>query len=169
MAVAMTARKPSEIMAALEVIEEFGLKAVLLDARDADEAVPAIKAAGVGVILAPLRASSRRKELALPATLERERIPFAFCSDAPTESGPDALRISAALAVRNGLPKEAAFTALTARPAVLLGVEARVGTLRPGRDADFVVWSGHPVDLSSRILAVCVNGKEVFRRKESES
>ena len=69
------------------------------------------------------------------------------------------LRLSAALAVRAGLDPKAALAALTEGAAQLAGVADRVGALEPGRDADFVLWSGDPLDLSSRLVAVYVDGE----------
>ena len=50
------------------------------------------------------------------------------------------------------------WKALTSDAAKLAGVEARVGALQRGMDADFVLWSGHPLNLTSRVEAVYVDG-----------
>jgi imidazolonepropionase-like amidohydrolase len=64
----------------------------------------------------------------------------------------------ATFAVRFGITKADALAAVTSRPAALLGIDDRVGTLQPGRDADLVVWSNDPFDPSSRALTVLVGG-----------
>jgi imidazolonepropionase-like amidohydrolase len=51
------------------------------------------------------------------------------------------------------------FAAITATPAEVLGLGERVGSLLQGRDADFAVFSGDPLDLTSRLLAVYVAGE----------
>lgn len=73
------------------------------------------------------------------------------------------LNYQAAMACRLGLPTEVAIRGLTAVPAEILGVEARVGTLEPGKDADFVLWSGNPIDPRSRPMRVFVNGRSEYR------
>lgn len=72
------------------------------------------------------------------------------------------LVLQAALAVKHGLPHEAALHALTAGPASILGLDDRVGSLRPGADADVVVWSGDPLDNPSRVEAVIIDGRLVY-------
>jgi imidazolonepropionase-like amidohydrolase len=60
--------------------------------------------------------------------------------------------------VRNGLPRDAAWRALTVGAAQILGVADRVGRIDKGADADIVLWSGDPLDLGSRVVAVYVDG-----------
>jgi imidazolonepropionase-like amidohydrolase len=69
------------------------------------------------------------------------------------------LRQSAGIAVSRGLPWEKAFAAVTQAPAEMLGAKNR-GTLAVGNAADVVVWSGDPLELSSRALHVFCNGTE---------
>ncbi|MCK5944616.1 MAG: amidohydrolase family protein, partial [Planctomycetes bacterium] len=71
------------------------------------------------------------------------------------------LRLSAALAVRHGLGREAALAALTRTPATLLGKQAVVGSLRQGCSADFVVFDGDLLDLASRHVATWIDGARV--------
>ena len=68
----------------------------------------------------------------------------------------------AAYAVRHGLDPAAALAAVTLTPARLLGLDQRVGSLEPGKDADFVVFSGEPFELTSRIEVVVCNGAIVI-------
>ncbi len=74
----------------------------------------------------------------------------------------DSLRISAALAVRYGLDASAARRAITINPAKVAGVAERVGSIEKGKDADFVVFSGDPLRLESRVLEVYVKGVKVY-------
>jgi len=85
----------------------------------------------------------------------------AFTSLAPSDA-PEGLRLSAILAARSGLSEDEALRAITAVPAQLGGVESRVGTLAPGKDADLIVWSAPPLDARARIEAVYVRGVKVY-------
>ena len=57
-----------------------------------------------------------------------------------------------------GLSWNDAFAAITGRPAEALGLGAELGTLRPGRRGDVVIWSGDPLELDTAVLAVYVDG-----------
>jgi imidazolonepropionase-like amidohydrolase len=56
----------------------------------------------------------------------------------------------------------AALRTITINPATILGLDNRVGALRPGLDADIVLWSGDPLDVMSRPLRVFIGGRDVY-------
>ena len=58
-----------------------------------------------------------------------------------------------------------AWRGLTSDAARLAGVDERVGALEPGKDADFVLWSGDPLNLASRVEAVYVDGELAYSAK----
>jgi imidazolonepropionase-like amidohydrolase len=69
---------------------------------------------------------------------------------------------SAALAVRAGMDRAKALEALTIANARMLDLGDRVGTLTPGKDADFVVLSGDPFSVYTRVQQTWVEGEKVF-------
>jgi imidazolonepropionase-like amidohydrolase len=85
-------------------------------------------------------------------------VPIAFASDTPISSD-QGLRFSAAMCVRAGLEPALAWDALTSGAAAVAGVGSTVGRLAKGYHADFVLWTGDPLDLSSRPVAVYVEGR----------
>ena len=89
--------------------------------------------------------------------------PVAFALDAPAHP-PSALRLSAAMAIDAGADRAAVWRALTSDAAKIAGVDERVGTLERGKDADFVLWSGDPLSLTSRVEAVYVDGERAWPR-----
>ena len=66
------------------------------------------------------------------------------------------------MAWANGMSEEDALKAITLNPAITLGVDDRVGSLEPGKDADFSIWTGHPFKIRSKIEAVFIEGEKVF-------
>jgi N-acetylglucosamine-6-phosphate deacetylase len=75
------------------------------------------------------------------------------------------LNTEAAKAVKyGGLPEEAALDLVTRNPAMQLRIDDRVGSLEPGKDADFVLWNGHPLAASSRVEETWIEGKKYFDR-----
>ncbi|HKL19709.1 MAG TPA: amidohydrolase family protein, partial [Halalkalibaculum sp.] len=94
--------------------------------------------------------------------LHKAGIPFAFQSG--YEGYVPKTRIilfEAAIAVANGLPKEAALQALTLDAAKILGIDGRVGSLSAGKDADLVLYDGDPFEYTTHITGVIVDGRVV--------
>lgn len=65
----------------------------------------------------------------------------------------------AAAAVAFGFPREKALAAMTLEPARLLGVDDRVGSLEPGKDATFIITDGDILDMRSRVVAAYLDGR----------
>ena len=153
---------PAEVQAALRLAAEFRLPKVLLAAPPSCRPLASIlEGAGAGLFLGPPSMEAPAWSLALPAELFRRNVSFAFYSGYPSRPPAD-LRLLPALAARHGLPPRKALEAVTEAPARLLDLSWRVGSLRLGRDADFIVLDGPPLDPGSRVLSVYVEGKPAW-------
>jgi imidazolonepropionase-like amidohydrolase len=75
--------------------------------------------------------------------------------------------MAVAIAVRHGLPPATALRAIGGDAAKILGVDGRVGTLAPGKDADFVVLSGEPLAVGTMVEQTWVDGQRVHVRKSA--
>jgi len=75
-------------------------------------------------------------------------------------------RMQASIAHHFGLPEEAALQMVTINPAKILGIEEHAGSVDPGKDADLVLWSGDPLELSSKAERVYIDGKLVYTPQE---
>jgi imidazolonepropionase-like amidohydrolase len=76
------------------------------------------------------------------------------------------LPLHAALAVRYGMDPTEALKAITLYPARMFKLDHRIGSLKRGKDADFVVFSGNPLEMTSRVQLVVVNGKVVVDNRQ---
>jgi imidazolonepropionase-like amidohydrolase len=65
-------------------------------------------------------------------------------------------------AMRGGLSFDAALAAVTINPARMIGIDKRVGSLESGKDADLVLWSGPPFELTSSVVGVLVDGRLIL-------
>ena len=100
---------------------------------------------------------------ALPALLHQAGVPMAIGgAEAHDAAATEASLIhQARRAVAYGLPRDQAIASITSRAAALCGLGDRVGSVAVGMDADLVLWSGDPLEHSSRPLLVVVDGEVV--------
>jgi imidazolonepropionase-like amidohydrolase len=159
------AHRADDIMTALRVQDEFGFELIIQHGTEAHLIADELLRRDVPVFLGPLlvnRAKVEMKEVAFrnAARLHRAGIRFALITDHPVVPV-EHLRVCAALAVREGLDADAALQAITAVAADLLRVGDELGSITPGKRADLVVYSGHPLDYSSRVEQVMVDGRLV--------
>ena len=70
-------------------------------------------------------------------------------------------RQGAGNAVAYGLSEEDALKALTINVASVFGLDERIGTLEVGKDADLLIWDGHPLEVSSFTKKIYIDGKEI--------
>ena len=98
-----------------------------------------------------------------PAILEKAGVKVAINTDDPIDSSRFILR-EAGLAVRGGMSEEGALRALTINAAEMLDLGSRVGTLEKGKDADFIILSGPPFSVYTKVLETWIEGQKVFDR-----
>ncbi len=79
------------------------------------------------------------------------------------------LPLCAGLAVKYGLPMEEGLKALTINPARICRVEERVGSLKPGKDADIAIFSGNPMEVFTKTLYTIIDGEIVYEDSENKN
>lgn len=77
------------------------------------------------------------------------------------------LSYQAAMACWYGWLHYPALAGVTRVPAQALGIYDRTGSIEPGKDADFGLWTGSAIDPRSSCLMTVVNGKIVYNSRES--
>jgi imidazolonepropionase-like amidohydrolase len=162
--VVATVHRASDIQAAVRLAEEFGLHLVVAGATEAWMIADELAGAGIPVILDPLENLPARFET-LGATLENAArlhaagvtIAFAVAESHNARN----MRQGAGNAVSYGLPPEAALAAMTINPATIFQVAETAGSLEAGKDADVVVWSGDPLEVTTAAERVFIRGRDI--------
>ncbi|GAA1616843.1 MULTISPECIES: amidohydrolase [Brevibacterium] len=158
--------RADDIATAIRLSEEFGYRLVINHGTEGHKIADYIAEKGIDVILGPLMTSRSKVELrdrtlATAAALAEAGVRIALTTDHPVIPI-NFLIHEASLAVKEGLDPVVALEALTINPAAIFGLDDRLGSLAPGRDADLVLWSGDPLDLDSRAEQVFVDGRRVY-------
>ena len=80
------------------------------------------------------------------------------------------LNQEAAKAVKyGGVSEEEALKFVTLNPAKLLHIDHKTGSLKPGKDADVVVWSDHPLSINAKAEQTFVEGVRCFDKDRDEA
>lgn len=159
------AHRADDIATALRISREFGLKPVIVHGTEGYRIADLLAGEGVPVITGPLFGDRSKPELGNQrlenaALLRKAGVPTAICTDHP-ENPIQYLPLGAALAAKAGMDRQEALLSITLWAAEIAGIAGRVGSLTVGKDADFAVWDGDPLDMSSRTRMVFIGGVQV--------
>ena len=162
--------RADDIHTAIRLADEFGYRLVINHTTEGHLLADEIAERGIPVVIGPLMTSRSKLEvqnrtLANPGILHRAGAKIALTTDHPVVPI-EFLVHQATLCVKEGLDRDAAIRAITLNPAEIMGLDDRVGALRPGMDGDVVLWSGDPLDVMNRALRVFVDGREVYTYDE---
>jgi imidazolonepropionase-like amidohydrolase len=158
--------RADDIATAMRIAREFGYQLVIDHGTEAHLLADLIAEQGIPVIIGPLFTSRskvelRNRSLANPGRLDAAGVTIAITTDHPVVPIHFLIH-QASLAVKEGLDAAAALRAVTINPARILGVDDRIGSLEPGKDADVVIWSGDPLDVTSRAERAYSGGREIY-------
>jgi imidazolonepropionase-like amidohydrolase len=155
-----------DILTVLRLKEEFGFKVVLHHVSEAWKVADEIAAAKVPCSIIFLdspggKLEARDFEWRNGAELEKRGVLTAFHTDDPINDSRWFLR-NAAVGVRAGMSREKALEALTLAGAKMLDLDQSIGSLDPGKKADFVLLSGDPFSIYTRVLETHIEGQQIF-------
>lgn len=165
----VAADRASDIAAALRLAREFDVRLMIAGGAEAWEVADQLAAAKVPVLTGamnniPTEFASLGQRQENAGLLAKAGVRVAMVGNAG--GGDEELfnvrnvRYEAGNAVSYGMPYDEALRAVTLTPAELFGVADRVGALRPGMDANVVVWSGDPFEFATRAEHVYIKGQE---------
>lgn len=162
--------RADDIMTVLRLADEFGFEVVVQHGTEAYKVAGELAQRKVPVSLTIPDSPGGKPEVddlieQNAAILDRAGVSIAVNTDDFITESRFLLR-TASLAVRGGLSEAAALRALTLNPARMLHLEDRLGTLEPGKDADFVVLSGPPFSVYTQVLHTYVDGRKRYDRDD---
>jgi imidazolonepropionase-like amidohydrolase len=164
--------RADDIMTVLRLKQEFGFNVLLQHGTETWKIAGELAKAGVPVSNITLDAPGGKLEtmdlrMDNAGILERAGVLVSIHSDDAIVDSRMMLR-EAALAVRGGMSRDGALKALTINGARQMKLDARVGSLEPGKDADFLVLDGDPLSAYSHVLETWVEGDKLFDRSKPE-
>lgn len=159
------AHRADDILTAVRIAEEFGFDFVIEHGTEGYKIVEILKEKKIPVVAGPLLTFRTKYELkdatmkALKILNENGILSSLMCDHPviPLEYS----SIQAAAALRYGSKEEELLKMLTINPAKILKMDQRIGSIEKGKDADLVVWSGHPFDMNSIVESVYIDGKKI--------
>ena len=161
--------RADDILTAVRIAKEFGLRATLDHCTDGELIADELAEENFPVFIGPSLGHKSKIELAnknftTPGVLNRAGLCVSIITDAPVIPL-RYLPMCAGLAVNSGLDLQEAWKAITINPARSLGVDDRVGSLEPGKDADVVIWTSDPLSrIGGEAYITIVNGQVVYHR-----
>jgi len=162
------AHQQDDIVTAIRIIEEFGLNATIEHATEGHLIPEYLKAHNQRVIIGPTLGSKskyelRNKSFSAAKILSDNGVEFAIMTDHPVIHLANSLT-QVAIFVREGLSELEGLKAVTIYAAKINHIDDKVGSIEVGKDADIVIWGGHPFHYLTKPEVVMING-EIAHRK----
>ncbi len=167
------AHRADDILTAVRIAREFHLRMTLDHCSEGHLIMEELKTAGFPAIVGPDMASRNKIEVQNMAfktagLLSEHGILTAVTTDHPV-SKIQFLPVCAGLAVKAGMSPEEGLRSITINAAKICGVDERVGSLAPGKDADIAIFTGNPTEVFTRTLYTLIDGEIVYSAKESDT
>ncbi|MBM7561347.1 amidohydrolase [Fusibacter tunisiensis] len=162
------AHRADDIFTSIRIAKEFGVKLTLEHCTEGHLIADHLAKEGYPAIVGPSFGNKSKFELNkktfdTPKVMVEAGCKIAIMTDSPVIPL-EYLPMCAALAHRVGLEEVEALKAITINAAEILEVSDRLGSLEAGKDADIVIWEGHPFDLQAKVAVTLVNGEVVYRK-----
>ncbi len=162
------AHRADDIFTSIRIAKEFDVLLTLEHCTEGHLIADHLAKEGYPAIIGPSFGNKSKFELNqktfdTPGVLHKAGVKIAIMTDSPVIPL-EYLPMAAALAHKAGLDEMEALKCITINPAEILGVDDQVGSIEVGKDADIVIWDGHPFDLQAKVAYTLVNGEVVYKR-----
>ncbi len=157
------AHRADDILTALRIAKQFDLDITIDHCTEGQLIIDQLIKSNAKVIVGPVISERSKIELRnasvkTPGVLSKAGLKVALMTDHPVIPV-QYLPLNAAIAAREGMDKMEALKAITINAAEIVGIADRVGSIEEGKDADIVIFSGHPLDIFTKAEVVILNGK----------
>ncbi|MCF8008355.1 MAG: amidohydrolase [Halanaerobiales bacterium] len=157
------AHRADDIITAIRIAKEFNFEITLEHCTEGHKVADIIAREKIPAIVGPSMTGRVKVELSelsfkTAGILAKKGVKIALMSDHPVIPTKNAT-VYAALAAKEGLDRKEALKAITINPAEILKVDDKVGSIEENKDADLVIFDGDPLEISSKIVNVVINGE----------
>ncbi|MBN7772176.1 amidohydrolase [Clostridium aminobutyricum] len=167
------AHRADDILTAIRIAREFDVNLTLDHCTEGYLIGEIIKESTFPVILGPCLTSRRKIEVQNmdfknAGILYKKGIKIALTTDHPV-TRIQYLPICAGFAVKEGLPMEEGFKAITINAAEICNVSDRVGSIEVGKDADIAIFDGNPMEVFTNTIYTIIDGQIIYDKFKSKN
>lgn len=164
------AHRADDIFTAIRIAKEFELDYVIVHGTEGYQIADILAAEQTRVIAGPILCDRSKPELRNlnienPAILAAHGVTTAICTDHPVIPI-QYLPLTGGIAVRAGLDADKALAMMASVPAKICGIDKRVGSIKPGKDADLLIYRGDLLNVYFKPDYVLINGEIVVNNKK---
>ncbi len=162
------AHRADDIFTSIRIAKEFDVLLTLEHCTEGHLIADQLAKEGYPAIIGPSFGNKSKFELNqktfdTPGIMHKAGVKIAIMTDSPVIPL-EYLPMCAALAHKAGLDEMEALKCISINAAEILGVDDRIGSIAVGKDADLVIWNGHPFDLQATVSHTLVNGKVIYQK-----
>lgn len=162
------AHQANDIFTAIRIAKEFNLKMSIEHCTEGHLIADYLAAEEYPLAIGPGMSFNSKFELlqktfSTPGILAKAGCLVSIITDSPVTLQ-EYLPIAAGLAIKAGMQPFEALKAITINPARTLGIENRVGSIAPGKDADLVLANGNVFEIATRVVETIIDGKLIQRK-----
>lgn len=166
------AHRADDICTALRIGREFNLDVTVEHCTDGERVLPILAREKIPVMLGPTMSDRSKPELkslsfSAYAALSNAGVPTAIITDHP-EIPIENIVLCAAMAVKYGMDPEKALSGITLTAAKNCRIDKRVGSITPGKDADFCVFDTDIFSFEAKNIMTFINGEKVYDINDSK-
>lgn len=162
------AHRADDITTAIRIAEEFDVDICIEHCTEGHLIAEFLGEKKISAMVGPTLGTRPKIELVntsftTAGILSRAGVKVALISDHPVFPV-EQLLLQGALVHKAGMPEEETLKSITINPAEIMGIQKRVGSIEVGKDADIVIFNGHPFHWQTQVEKTLIDGEIVYER-----